>query len=260
MPDSPDRLRFSFEFFPPRRPEQEDVLFDSARRLRQLDPDFVSVTYGASGSIRTGTRRTVTRLREDEELNTAAHLTCVDARREEINAIARDYWEAGIRHIVALRGDPRGEGGVYRPTPGGYPYASDLVRGLRELADFEISVAAFPETHPEAISAAADLENLKRKLDAGATRAITQFFFDAGTFLRFRDRARAAGIDVPIVPGILPIRNYQGACKFAGKCGTSVPAWLDKLFQIELSPREQAVRGGLIALELCRDLVMDGDP
>ena len=258
MPDSPDRLRFSFEFFPPRRPEQEDVLFDSARRLRQLDPGFVSVTYGASGSTRKGTRHTVTRLREDEGLNAAAHLTCVDARREEINAIARDYWEAEIRHIVALRGDSRGEGGVYCPTPGGYPYASDLVRGLRELADFEISVAAFPETHPEAVSAAADLENLKRKLDAGAARAITQFFFDAGTFLRFRDRAIAAGIDASIVPGILPIRNYRGASKFARKCGTSVPAWLDKLFQIELSPREQAVRGGLIALELCRTLVIEG--
>ncbi len=225
MPDSPDRLHFSFEFFPPRGAEQEEVLFDSARRLRHLDPDFVSVTYGASGSTRKGTRRTVTRLREDEGFNAAAHLTCVDARRGQINRIATEYWEAGIRHIVALRGDPRSIEGVYRPTPGGYAYASDLVRGLRELSDFEISVAAFPETHPEAISASADLENLKRKLDAGATRAITQFFFDADIFLRFRDRAIAAGIDAPIVPGILPIRNYQGACKFARKCGTSVPGW-----------------------------------
>ena len=211
MPDSPDRLRFSFEFFPPRGPEQEDVLFDSARRLRQLDPDFASVTYGASGSTRKGTLRTVTRLREEEGFNAAAHLTCVDARRDEINRIARGYWEAGIRHIVALRGDPRSIEGVYRPAPGGYAYASDLVGGLRELADFEISVAAFPETHPEAISASADLENLKRKLDAGATRAITQFFFDADLFLGFRDRAIAAGIDSPIVPGILPIRNYRGS-------------------------------------------------
>ena len=258
MPDSPDRLRFSFEFFPPRGPEQEDVLFDSARRLRQLDPDFASVTYGASGSTRKGTLRTVTRLREEEGFNAAAHLTCVDARRDEINRIARGYWEAGIRHIVALRGDPRSIEGVYRPAPGGYAYASDLVGGLRELADFEISVAAFPETHPEAISACADLENLKRKLDAGAARAITQFFFDADLFLRFRDRAIAAGIDAPIVPGILPIRNYRGARKFAEKCGTSVPTWLDKLFRIELSPREQAVRGGLIALELCRSLVIEG--
>ena len=258
MPDSPDRLRFSFEFFPPRGPEQEDVLFDSARRLRQLDPDFASVTYGASGSTRKGTLRTVTRLREEEGFNAAAHLTCVDARRDEINRIARGYWEAGIRHIVALRGDPRSIEGVYRPAPGGYAYASDLVGGLRELADFEISVAAFPETHPEAISASADLENLKRKLDAGATRAITQFFFDADLFLGFRDRAIAAGIDSPIVPGILPIRNYRGARKFAEKCGTSVPAWLDRLFRIELSPREQAVRGGLIALELCRSLAIEG--
>ncbi len=258
MPDSPDRLRFSFEFFPPRGPEQEDVLFDSARRLRQLDPDFASVTYGASGSTRKGTRRTVTRLREEEGFNAAAHLTCVDARRDEINSIARGYWEAGIRHIVALRGDPRSKEGVYRPAPGGYAYASDLVGGLRELADFEISVAAFPETHPEAVSASADLENLKRKLDAGATRAITQFFFDADLFLGFRDRAIAAGIDSPIVLGILPIRNYRGARKFAEKCGTSVPAWLDRLFRIELSPREQAVRGGLIALELCRSLAIEG--
>ena len=258
MPDSPDRLRFSFEFFPPRGPEQEDVLFDSARRLRQLDPDFASVTYGASGSTRKGTLRTVTRLREEEGFNAAAHLTCVDARRDEINRIARGYWEAGIRHIVALRGDPRSIEGVYRPAPGGYAYASDLVGGLRELADFEISVAAFPETQPGAISASADLENLKRKLDAGATRAITQFFFDADLFLGFRDRAIAAGIDSPIVPGILPIRNYRGARKFAEKCGTSVPAWLDRLFRIELSPREQAVRGGLIALELCRSLAIEG--
>ena len=258
MPDSPDRLRFSFEFSPPRGAEQSDVLFDSARRLRHLDPEFVSVTYGASGSTRKGTRRTVTRLREEEGLNAAAHLTCVDASRNEIDRIARDYWEAGIRHIVALRGDSRSTEGVYRPTPGGYAYASDLVRGLRHLADFEISVAAFPETHPEAVSASADLENLKRKLDAGATRAITQFFFDADLFLRFRDRAIADGIDSPIVPGILPVRNYLGACKFARKCGTSVPGWLDKLFQIELQPRKQAVRGGLIAMEMCRTLAMEG--
>ncbi len=258
MSDSPNRLRFSFEFFPPRGSGQEDVLFDSARRLRQLNPDFVSVTYGASGSTRKGTRHTVTRLREGEGLNAASHLTCVDATEDEVNAIARDYWNTGIRHLVVLRGDPRGGGDAYQPTPGGYPYASDMVRGLRRVEDFEISVAAFPETHPEAVSPAADLENLKRKLDAGATRAITQFFFDASTFLRFRDRAVAAGIEAPILPGILPIRNYRGACNFARKCGASIPVWLDKLFEIELSPREQAVRGGLIALELCRDLVKGG--
>lgn len=252
------QLRFSFEFFPARSKNQEQVLFRSASRLAQLEPDFVSVTYGASGSSREGTHQTVNRLRDEVGLNAAAHLTCVGTTRETTEAVAMSYWRSGIRHIVALRGDPFIGTGHYEPFPGGFPYASDLVLALRKMADFEISVAAYPETHPEALSPAADLENLKKKMDAGASRAITQFFFEAETFLRFRDRAAKAGIDKPIVPGILPIRGYQGVSRFAQKCGAKIPSWLGNLYRIESSPTSEGVRGSLLAFEMCRRLALEG--
>ena len=251
-------LHFSFEFFPPSNRDQEEKIFSSARDLRVLNPDFVSVTYGAGGSTQAGTSGTVVRLRDELGFKAAAHLTCVGASRVEINTIARQYWDLGIRHLVALRGDPPAETGSYKPTPGGYHYASDLISGLKRLANFEISVAAFPETHPEASSSQADLDNLKRKFDAGATRAITQFFFDPGVFLRFRDRVVAAGISQPLVPGILPIRSFDGVCGFAEKCGLSLPAWLYSSYAHSSSLQSQTMRGGLIAFDCCQQLVREG--
>jgi methylenetetrahydrofolate reductase (NADPH) len=209
----------------------QERLWNSIQRLKPLAPSFVSVTYGADGSTRERTHDVVERIVNETDLTVAPHLTCVDASRGEIDEIARDYWEMGIRHIVALRGDPPASSGTYTPTPGGYAYASDLVAGLRKVADFEISVAAYPEVHPEAPSADFDLENLKRKLDAGASRAITQFFFGTELFLRFRDRCAAAGIDSPLVPGILPITRFAQMTKFAAHCGTNVPEWLRDRFE-----------------------------
>jgi len=200
--------RVSFEFFPPKTAEMEARLWEVVQRLEPLAPRFVSVTYGAGGSTRERTHATVRRIRQETVLEPAAHLTCVAATRAEIDAVAHEYWEAGIRHIVALRGDAPGGAQRYEPHPGGYAYAADLVAGLRKVADFEISVAAYAETHPEAQSAEHDIDNLKSKVDAGAIRAITQYFFDVDLFLRFRDRAAAAGITVPIVPGILPVTNF----------------------------------------------------
>jgi methylenetetrahydrofolate reductase (NADPH) len=219
----------SFEFFPPKTDALEHQLWTCIRRLESLGPRFVSVTYGAGGSTRVRTHATVARIVQETCLVPAAHLTCVGATRAEVDEVARQYWEAGVRHIVALRGDPP-PGSAYEPHPGGYAYAADLVAGLKRVADFEISVAAYPEMHPAAINAGADLDNLKRKLDAGATRAITQFFFDTSVYLRFLDRCLAAGITAPIVPGILPVSNYAQAVKISAMCGTSVPDWLGHLF------------------------------
>jgi methylenetetrahydrofolate reductase (NADPH) len=227
----PEQVQVSFEFFPPHSEQMQETLWKSIKRLQPLAPSFVSVTYGADGSTRERTHDVVERIVNETDLTVAPHLTCVDASRGEIDDIARDYWEMGVRHIVALRGDPPAGSGKYRPTSGGYAYASDLVAGLRKVADFEISVAAYPEVHPEAPSPEFDLENLKRKLDAGASRAITQFFFDTELFLRFRDRCAAAGIDSPLVPGILPITRFAQMTKFAAHCGASVPEWLRKRFE-----------------------------
>lgn len=222
----------SFEFFPPNSEAMEKTLWDSIQRLEALAPRFVSVTYGADGSTRERTHSAVSRILDETSLVPAAHLTCVDASRGEINDIAKRYWDLGVRHIVALRGDvPDGAGDSYRPRADGYAYAADLVDGLRKIGDFEISVAAYPEVHPDAQSADADLDNLKRKLDAGADRAITQFFFDADLFLRFRDRCTAAGIDSPVVPGILPITRFPQLRRFAERCGASVPDWLEQRFE-----------------------------
>ena len=224
-------LSVSFEFFPPKSPAMEEALWAAIRRLAPLRPQFVSVTYGAGGSTRERTHATVVRILNETALTPAAHLTCVGATRAEVDEVARQYWDAGVRHIVALRGDaPEGQGG-YVPHPGGYPYASDLVAGLRRIADFEISVAAYPETHPEAKSADADIDNLKRKIDAGATRAITQYFFDPTVYFRFLEKVRKAGIAVPVVPGIMPVMNFAQTVKFSKACGASVPSWLARMFE-----------------------------
>jgi methylenetetrahydrofolate reductase (NADPH) len=249
----------SFEFFPPKTPEMDQKLWQTVQRLAPLGPRFVSVTYGAGGSTRERTHATVRRIRQETRLEPAAHLTCIGASRDEIDAVARAYWQAGIRHLVALRGDPpEGEGG-YRPHRGGYAYAADLVAGLLRVAPFEVSVAAYPETHPEAASPAADLDNLKRKIDAGAHRAITQLFFDVDVYLRFRERARRASVLVPIVPGILPVTNFAQVRKFAASCGASLPAWLARLFDgLDDDPDTRRLVAAAIAAEQCRRLQAEG--
>jgi len=245
-------LKISFEFFPPKTEKMAETLWQSVQRLEPLSPRFVSVTYGAGGSTRARTHDTVNRINAETSLSAAAHLTCVGATREEVDAVAQDYWDAGIRHIVALRGDPPDDN-PYTPHPGGYDYAADLVKGLRDVADFEISVAAYPETHPQAASAEDDLDNLKRKLDAGATRAITQYFFDVGTYLDFLDRVRKAGIDVEIVPGILPVTNFAQVMKFSAMCGTTMPDWMERLFDgLDNDPETRRLVAATAAAEQCR--------
>jgi methylenetetrahydrofolate reductase (NADPH) len=243
----------SFEFFPPKTDEMEAKLWQTIKRLEWLTPRFVSVTYGAGGSTRERTHATVTRIRRETRLEPAAHLTCVGASRAEIDAVAERYWAAGIRHIVALRGDPPAGCAGYVPHPEGYAYAADLVAGLRRAGDFEISVAAFPECHPEAGDAGTDLDNLKRKIDAGANRAITQFFFDVDVYVGFVDRARAAGIAVPIVPGILPVTNFAQVKKFAAQCGAAVPSWMAAQFEgLDDDPETRRLVAASIAAEQCR--------
>jgi methylenetetrahydrofolate reductase (NADPH) len=222
--------RVSFEFFPPADEAMAALLWKSLERLAPLAPSFVSVTYGADGSTRERTHTLVSRVQRETALTGAPHLTCIGAPREEILAIARGYWQEGIRHLVALRGDPPQGTGGYRPHPDGFAFAADLVAGLARVAPFDISVAAYPEVHPEARSAQHDLDNLKRKIDAGASRAITQFFYDTDVYLRFRDRCAAAGINAPIVPGILPITRFAQVLRFAERCGASVPPWLHERF------------------------------
>ena len=220
----------SFEFFPPNTEAMEETLWQSIKRLAALSPRFVSVTYGADGSTRERTHTAVARIISETKLTPAPHLTCIDASRGEIDEIAQEYWNMGVRHLVALRGDaPKGAAG-YVPHADGYAYASDLVAGLRKVADFDISVAAYPEVHPEARSAAFDLDNLKRKFDAGASRAITQFFFDSDVFLRFRDDCAKTGIESAIVPGILPITRFPQMERFADMCGTAIPDSLRERF------------------------------
>lgn len=225
-----NRCTLSFEFFPPKTENMEQKLWLAINALAPLEPDFVSVTYGAGGSTRERTHNTVRRIIEETNLVPAAHLTCVNASRQEVDEVAHAYWQAGVRHIVALRGDPPQGMASYAPYPGGYHYASQLVAGLRKVADFEISVAAFPEKHPESKSFDADMEYLKHKVDAGATRAITQYFFNTEDYFRLLDRARRHGITIPIVPGIMPIANFSQAEKFSAMCGASVPDWLKERF------------------------------
>jgi methylenetetrahydrofolate reductase (NADPH) len=234
------------------------VLWESVERLAPLAPSFVSVTYGAGGSTRERTHATVERILKETKLTPAAHLTCVGATRDEVDEVARQYWAAGVRHIVALRGDPP-PGTEFAPHPGGYGFAADLVGGLRRVADFEVSVAAYPETHPSALSAGADLDNLRRKLDAGATRAITQFFFDTGVFLRFLDRCLAAGITAPIVPGIMPVTNLAGLRRMAATCGAAVPEWLIGMFDgTEDDPEIRRMLAAVVTAEQVRVLQANG--
>lgn len=238
----------------------EETLWASIKRLEALEPRFVSVTYGADGSTRERTHNAVQRILDETPLTPAAHLTCVDASRGDIDDIARRYWDMGVRHIVALRGDvPGGTGQAYKPRRDGYAYAADLVVGLKKIGEFDISVAAYPEVHPEASSGQADLDNLKRKLDAGADRAITQFFFDADTYLRFRDRCVAAGIDSSLVPGILPITRFPQLRKFAGRCGATVPKWLEHRFEgLDDDAETRKMIAAKVAIDLVETLQREG--
>lgn len=254
-----NNVQVSFEFFPPHSEKMEATLWDSVQRLKELSPRFVSVTYGADGSTRERTHAAVERIVTETDLTAAPHLTCIGSSRGEVDDIAREYWDMGIRHLVALRGDAPDESKGYDPHPDGYAYASDLVAGLKNVADFDISVAAFPEVHPEAASPIADLENLKRKIDAGASRAITQFFFDVDVYLRFRDLAGTAGIDTHIVPGILPITRFPQLQRFAERCGASVPSWLSERFAgLDDDAETRQMIAASVAIEQVRKLQSEG--
>jgi len=249
----------SFEFFPPNTDAMDATLWQSIERLSGLEPRFVSVTYGADGSTRERTHAAVQRIIKETALTPAPHLTCIDASRGEIDDIAREYWDMGVRHLVALRGDPPRDGGPYGPHPDGYAYAADLVEGLSKVADFDISVAAYPEVHPEAPDAAFDLDNLKRKLDAGASRAITQFFFDTDVFLRFRDNCAKADIESAIVPGILPITRFPQMERFAAMCGTAIPDALRHRFDgLEDDAETRQMISASVAIEQVRHLESEG--
>ena len=255
--DDARRIRVSFEFFPPKTAEMEKTLWDSITRLAPLRPNFVSVTYGAGGSTRERTHATVKRILGETALTPAAHLTCVAATCEEIDAVIRSYCTAGVRHIVALRGDPVGE--RYAPHPGGYRNAADLAAGIKRIADVEVSVSAYPEKHPESPDFATDIEMLKRKVDNGATRAITQFFFDNDLYERYVERVRRAGIYIPIVPGILPDHNFGQVANFSARCGTLVPAWLAERFEgLDKDPQTHALVAAAVAAEQVLDLVERG--
>jgi methylenetetrahydrofolate reductase (NADPH) len=249
----------SFEFFPPRNPDAGEQFWRALRRLEVLSPRFASVTCGALGTSQAATRETIFRMRRASSLEPAAHMTCVGSSRGEIEELAAAYWDAGIRHIVAIRGDPPATDGGFRPPPDGIARSADLVACLKGVADFDISVAAFPETHPEAQSPGADLDNLKRKFDAGATRAITQFFFDVPVYLDFVERARKAGINQEIVPGILPVTNFGQMALFAKRCGASVPEWLARLFDgLDHEPATRELVAATVAAGQCTSLKAEG--
>jgi methylenetetrahydrofolate reductase (NADPH) len=251
--------RVSFEFFPPKTEKMEETLWESVQTLAPLGPRFVSVTYGAGGTTRERTHATVARIARETDIPAAAHLTCVEATKEEIDAVANDYWNAGVRHIVALRGDPPVAGSKFQSPAGGYENAAALVEGLRKLHPFEISVAAYPECHPDSANPVADLDNLKRKIDAGATRAITQFFHEAETFFRFRDAAAKAGINAEIVPGIMPIMNFGSVKRMSAMCGTAVPSWMARLFEgLDDHPAARQLVAATVAAELSRRLYAGG--
>ncbi len=255
----PGDIEVSFEFFPPKSEKMAETLWQSVETLAPLDPRFVSVTYGAGGSTRERTHEAVRRIVSETAIPAAAHLTCVQATREEVDQVAREYWEEGVRHIVALRGDAPDGGGSYAPHPGGYENAADLIAGLKEIADFEVSVAAYPEVHPDSPDRQADLDNLKRKFDAGATRAITQFFFDPECFFDFRDKAAAAGIEGEIVPGIMPVMSFAAVQRMSGLCGTAIPDWMEGLFDgLDERPEARQLVSATIAAEMCRRLYAGG--
>lgn len=252
-------LDVSFEFFPPKNEKMEEQLWDAVRTLEPLAPSFVSVTYGAGGSTRERTHATVARIQRETSLAAAAHLTCVEATRAEIDQVAEEYWAAGVRHIVALRGDPPAAGAKFASHPGGYENAAALVAGLKRLHPFEISVAAYPECHPDSTDMAADIDNLKAKLDAGATRAITQFFHEPETFFRYRDKVAGAGITAEIVPGIMPVTNFASVVRMSAMCGTEVPAWMARLFDgLEDHPAARQLIAATLAAELSRKLYAGG--
>ena len=253
-------LKVSFEFSPPRTVQAEESLWTAIRRLEPLAPEFVSVTYGAGGSTRERTHRTVVRLMDETALRPAAHLTCVDASRAEVDQVIRDYWEAGVRHLVALRGDPPGQiGGAYAARADGYVNATELVAGIRAVAPFEVSVGLYPQTHPESPSAAHDIDVLKAKIDAGATRAITQFFFDVDGFLRFMEQVRAAGVTIPVSIGVMPVSNYKSLLRMAAPCGIPLPGWMGRLFDgLDDDPETRRLIASSVAAEMCAKLVEEG--
>jgi len=256
---NPGAISVSFEFFPPATEKMEKALWDSIQKLAPLGPKFVSVTYGAGGTTRERTHATIKRILAETGLTPAAHLTCVSATRAEVNEVLQEYWNDGVRHIVALRGDPPAGTNRYTPHPGGYENAADLVAGIRKIGDFEISVACYPESHPDSPNLAADLDNLKRKIDAGATRAITQFFFETDQYFRFLDHVRSYKIDVPVVPGILPVTNVKQLKKFAGLCGTTVPKWLSDLFEgLDDHPETRNLVAATVAGEMVKRLNAGG--
>lgn len=255
----PGDIEVSFEFFPPKNEKMNETLWHSVETLAPLGPRFASVTYGAGGTTRERTHQQVVRIQNEAHIPAAAHLTCVEATREQVDEIARHYWEEGIRHIVALRGDPPDGHSKYAPHPGGYANAVELIAGLKRIADFEISVAAYPEVHPDSPDRQADLDNLKAKFDAGATRAITQFFFDPQCFFDFRDKAIAAGIDGEIVPGVMPVLSFAAVQRMSGLCGTAIPPWMGGLFEgLDEKPEARQLVSATIAAELCRRLYAGG--
>jgi methylenetetrahydrofolate reductase (NADPH) len=253
-------IEVSFEFFPPKNEKMEEALWTSVRRLEPLAPEFVSVTYGAGGSTRERTHQTVARMVKETDLRPAAHLTCVSATKDEVDSVVRDYWAAGVRHIVALRGDPAaGVGTRYEPHPGGYTHTADLIAGIKKIGNFDISVGGYPEMHPESASLKADLDHLKAKVDAGATRIITQFFFDNTHYLRFVEAARAHGIWCPILPGIVPIHNFKQVSSFGAKSGTTMPTWLARRFEgLDNDPGTTHLVAAAVAAEQVMDLVDQG--
>ena len=255
----PGDIEVSFEFFPPKNEKMGDTLWRSVETLAPLGPRFASVTYGAGGSTRERTHQQVVRIQNEANIPAAAHLTCVEATRDQVDEVARHYWDEGIRHIVALRGDAPDGQGAYRPHPDGYANAVELIAGLKRVADFEISVAAYPEVHPDSPDRQADLDNLRAKFDAGATRAITQFFFDPECFFDFRDRAAVAGIEGEIVPGIMPVLSFAAVQRMSGLCGTAIPDWMEGLFDgLDDRPEARQLVSATIAAELCRRLYAGG--
>lgn len=257
---SQGRFNISYEFFPPKTPEMETQLWETVNRLAALSPHFVSVTYGAGGSTRERTHHLVARIARETMMKPAAHLTCVSATQDEIREILTAYWDVGVRHIVALRGDPpTGVGDKFRPAQNGYTTSTELVRGIRKIHDFEVSVSTYPEGHPESRSIEQDLDALEAKIDAGATRAITQFFFDNDVYFRFLDRARARGVKIPIVPGIMPIRNFKQVAGFAQKAGASVPRWVAERFDgLDDDPQTRALVAAATAVEQVMGLARAG--
>ncbi len=254
------RIKVSFEFFPPNTEEMERTLWEAITRLAPLNPNFVSVTYGAGGSTRERTHATVQRILNETTLTPAAHLTCVAATRENVDAVIRRYYEIGVRHIVALRGDaPGGVGARYTPHPGGYATSAELVAGIRRIGDFEVSVSAYPEKHPDSPTIEADIDMLKAKVEAGAARAKKQYFFENDLYFRYLDRVRARGINIPIVPGILPVQNFRQMTGFAARCGASVPGWLAERFEgLESDLATRKLIAAAVAAEQVLDLVDRG--